>query len=163
MTRITSIDAQEGVPVTGGVLEAEYQIPRDAWYFAENGNRTMPYSVLLEAALQPCGWFASYKGSVLASDEELFFRNLDGTATLYRQCFPEDGILRTRVKCSSVSRMGSMTIMGFEVECFISGEFVFAMSTSFGFFPQEALASQVGLPVSRRRSCISKRTGQLPP
>ncbi len=67
MTRITAIDAPKGVPVSGGTLEAEYQIPPDAWYFSENGNRTMPYAVLLEAALQPCGWFASYKGSVLHS------------------------------------------------------------------------------------------------
>ncbi|MCB0024126.1 MAG: hypothetical protein KDD91_13925, partial [Caldilinea sp.] len=81
MTRITAIDAPKGIPTSGGTLEAEYQIPPDAWYFSENGNRTMPYAVLLEAALQPCGWFASYKGSVLQSDEELYFRNLDGTAT----------------------------------------------------------------------------------
>ncbi|MCB0049697.1 MAG: hypothetical protein KDE24_09175, partial [Caldilinea sp.] len=71
-------------PTSGGTLEAEYQIPPDAWYFSENGNRTMPYAVLLEAALQPCGWFASYKGSVLQSGEELYFRNLDGTATQHR-------------------------------------------------------------------------------
>ena len=42
---------------------AEYDIPGDAWYFDENGSETMPYAVLLEAALQPCGWLASYVGS----------------------------------------------------------------------------------------------------
>ena len=148
MTRITALDAQKGVPVTGGTLEAEYQIPPDAWYFAENGSRTMPYAVLLEAALQPCGWFASYKGSVLQSEEELFFRNLDGTATQFGEVFPEDGVLRTHVTNTSVSRLGSMTIIGFDVECFVAAERVFAMTTNFGFFPKEALAGQAGLPVS---------------
>ncbi len=119
MTRITKIDAPKGQPVVGGHLEAEYQIPPDAWYFAENSNATMPYAVLLEAALQPCGWFASYKGSVLQSDIELFFRNLDGTATQFREVFPEDGILRTRVENTSLSRLGTMTIVGFEVACFV--------------------------------------------
>ena len=42
MTRITAIDAAKALPVAGGVIEAEYQIPPDAWYFSENGNRTMP-------------------------------------------------------------------------------------------------------------------------
>jgi acyl transferase domain-containing protein len=148
MTRITAIDAAKGVPVSGGTVEAEYQIPPDGWYFSENGNRTMPYAVLLEAALQPCGWFASYKGSVLHSSEELYFRNLDGTATQHREVFPEDGVLRTQVRNTSVSRLGAMTITGFEVECFIGEELVFEMTTTFGFFPKAALASQAGLPVS---------------
>lgn len=148
MARITAIGAPKGIPTSGGTLEAEYQIPPDAWYFSENGNRTMPYAVLLEAALQPCGWFASYKGSVLQSDEELYFRNLDGTATQHREVFPEDGLLRTSVRNTSLSRLGAMTIVGFEVECFVGDELVFDMTTTFGFFPAAALASQAGLPVT---------------
>jgi len=148
MTRITAIDAAKGIPTAGGTLEAEYQIPSDAWYFSENGNRTMPYAVLLEAALQPCGWFASYKGSVLQSDEELYFRNLDGTATQHREVSPADGLLRTHVRNTSLSRLGTMTIVGFEVESFVGDELVFDMTTTFGFFPKAALASQAGLPVT---------------
>jgi PfaB family protein len=148
MTRITAIDAPKGLPTAGGTLESEYQIPPDAWYFSENGNRTMPYAVLLEAALQPCGWFASYKGSVLQSAEELYFRNLDGTATQHREVFPEDGVLRTHVRNTSLSRLGAMTIVGFEVECYVGDAQVFDMTTTFGFFPKAALASQAGLPVT---------------
>ncbi len=148
ITRIRSVDAQKGVPVSGGTVVAEYQIPPDAWYFSENGNRTMPYAVLLEVALQPCGWFATYKGSVLHCDEELYFRNLDGTTTQHCEVFPEDRLLRSHVRNTSVSRFGSMTIVGFEVECFVGDRFVFDMVTSFGFFPKEMLASQAGLPVT---------------
>ncbi len=148
MTRVTAIDAEKAVPVAGGTIEAEYQIPPDAWYFGENGNRTMPYAVLLEAALQPCGWFASYKGSVLHSAEELYFRNLDGTATQHREVFPEDGLLRTHVRNTSLSRLGTMTIVGFEVACYVGANLVFDMTTTFGFFPKAALASQAGLPVT---------------
>ena len=163
MTRVTAIDAPKGVPVSGGTLEAEYQIPPDAWYFSENGNRTMPYAVLLEAALQPCGWFASYKGSVLHSAEELYFRNLDGTATQHREVFPEDGILRTEVRNTSLSRLGTMTIIGFAVECFVGDELVFDMTTTFGFFPKAALASQAGLPVTDALRARLAEAERLPP
>ena len=148
MSRITNLDAEKADPVRGGTLEAEYQIPPAAWYFAENGSRTMPYAVLLEAALQPCGWFASYKGVVLQSDMSLYFRNLDGTATQLCEVFPEDGILHTHVTNSSLSRLGSMTIVAFDVVCTVRERRVFEMTTSFGFFPKEALAGQAGLPVT---------------
>ena len=58
----------------------------------------MPFAVLLEAALQPCGWLSSYVGSALSVDEELGFRNLDGTGTLLGEVFPDAGTLTTRVE-----------------------------------------------------------------
>ena len=38
---------------------ADYDIPENAWYFSENGAMTMPYAVLMEVALQPCGWLST--------------------------------------------------------------------------------------------------------
>jgi len=132
---------QEGLGVT-----MEYDIPADAWYFDENGCRVMPYAVLLEAALQPCGWLASYTGCALSSDQELFFRNLDGTSTLHVDLLPDSGTLRTVVKNTGISKMGPMIIVNYEVECFVGEQLVYDMTTVFGFFPGEALANQVGLP-----------------
>ena len=157
MTRITSLDAERAQPVSGGTIESEYQIPADAWYFTENGNRTMPFAILLEAALQPCGWFASYKGISLQSDQTLYFRNLDGTATQLREIFPEDGVLCTRVTNTSLSSLGDMTIVGFEVVCTVGDERVFEMASTFGFFPKEALVDQAGLPVTDAdRACLAE-------
>ncbi|MFN8466920.1 MAG: hypothetical protein U0X20_15310 [Caldilineaceae bacterium] len=160
MTRVTEIDAPapapDGSPVAGGSIVAEYQVSPDAWYFGENGCRTMPYAVLLEAALQPCGWFASYKGSVLAAAEELYFRNLDGTATQYGEVLPDARLLRTHVTNTSLARLGAMTIVGFDVTCFVGDVRVFGMATTFGFFPKAALAAQAGLPADdeRRRRLV---------
>ena len=56
----------------------------------------MPFAVLLEAALQPCGWLAAYMGSALTSDEPLKFRNLGGTAMPARPGRPRSGTLTTR-------------------------------------------------------------------
>ena len=131
---------QQGLGVT-----MEYDIPADSWYFDENGCRVMPYAVLLEAALQPCGWLASYTGCALTSDKELFFRNLDGTSTLHRDILPTDRTWRSVVTNTGISKMGPMIIVNYEVECFVGDELVYDMTTVFGFFPAEALADQKGL------------------
>ena len=51
----------------------------------------MPFAVLLEVALQPCGWLAAYLGSALTSATDLSFRNLGGTATQYEDVTPGRG------------------------------------------------------------------------
>ena len=37
--------------VAGGVIEAEYDVPPDAWYFAADRQPAMPFAVLLEVGL----------------------------------------------------------------------------------------------------------------
>ena len=61
---------------------------RDAWYFAADRQPAMPFAVLLEVALQPCGWLAAYMGSALTSPDDLHFRNLGGQAASFGPCDP---------------------------------------------------------------------------
>ncbi len=145
MTRVTQADGV-GVAKPGAAVTVEYDIPEDVWYFRENGCATMPFCVLLEAALQPCGWLASGVGSIVGESGPLFFRNLDGTGTLHRELLPGDGTLVTKVKLTSVSKSAGMIIEGFEVQCLVGDEPIYDMTTVFGFFPGEALANQIGLP-----------------
>jgi len=70
ISRITHIDGDLDVCTAGMKVICEYDIPGDAWYFDENGAETMPFAVLLEAALQPCGWVASAVGSATAIDDD---------------------------------------------------------------------------------------------
>jgi 3-hydroxymyristoyl/3-hydroxydecanoyl-(acyl carrier protein) dehydratase/1-acyl-sn-glycerol-3-phosphate acyltransferase len=147
MSRVTEVDAPIGVMKPGATMTVEYDVPADAWYFDENGARTMPFAVLLEAALQPCGWLSSYVGSALSVDEELGFRNLDGTGRVLGEVFPDAGTLTTRVKLNTVSATGTMIIESFEVTCSVGERPVYEMKTVFGFFPPAALANQAGLPV----------------
>lgn len=152
MSRIKSVSEPMGTMKIGTEVVAEYDIPEDAWYFNANGYKTMPYAVLLEAALQPCGWLASYIGCTLQSDQDLCFRNLDGTATQIMDILPNSGTLITRSKLTSLSRVSTMTIVGFDVECSMNGKKVYQMTTVFGFFPPEALIQQVGLSVAANES-----------
>jgi 3-hydroxymyristoyl/3-hydroxydecanoyl-(acyl carrier protein) dehydratase/malonyl CoA-acyl carrier protein transacylase/1-acyl-sn-glycerol-3-phosphate acyltransferase len=148
MSRVTKIDGPIGGMKSGTTVEVEYDVPVEQWYFEQNGNPTMPFCVVMEAALQPCGWLASYVGSALTSETDMLFRNLDGTGTLLQEVFPSSGVFRTQVKILSVSQSAGMIIENFEVACFVGEQRVFEMKTVFGFFPKEAFENQVGLPVS---------------
>ena len=88
MDRITSVEPEPWILKPGGWIEAEYDIPPDAWYFRANRSLSMPFAVLLETALQPCGWLAAYMGSALKSHKDLRFRNLGGNAVLHGETLP---------------------------------------------------------------------------
>lgn len=148
MSRVTRCEGQAGALQIGSEVEIEYDIPHDAWYFQDNDGSTMPYAVLLEAALQPCGWLAAYMGVPLHCDTDLRFRNLDGNGTLLRPVFRADRILRTSVRCTSLARNGTTFIESFDVECHVGKTLVYTLKTVFGHFTAEALSEQKGLPAS---------------
>jgi PfaB family protein len=145
LDRITRIEAEPWRMVEGGTIEAEYDVPSDAWYFAADRQPAMPFAVLLEAALQPCGWLAAYMGSALASPVDLSFRNLGGSATLLEELGADAGTLTTRVKATRVSKSAGMIIQGYDFEVRRGNRPVYHGETTFGFFPKEALERQVGL------------------
>jgi PfaB family protein len=129
----------------GGWIEAEIDITPEAWYFAANRCPSMPYSILLEIALQPCGWLAAYAGSALKSDHDLRFRNLGGTATQYQDVSAQVATLTSRARMTQVAAAGDMIIEHFEFEIRQDGQKVYAGTSYFGFFTLSALNEQVGL------------------
>jgi 3-hydroxymyristoyl/3-hydroxydecanoyl-(acyl carrier protein) dehydratase len=146
ITRITAVDGERLTMRPGAEGTFEYDVPPDAWYFDENGNRTMPFCVLLEAALQPCGWLSVYVGCPLTTTEDVFFRNLDGVGmTMTGEVFPESGTLRTHAKVVSVTRVSSIMFLSYRIELFLADEQVCHLNATFGYFPKEALALQAGL------------------
>jgi PfaB family protein len=173
MTRIVALDGRLGGMGAGSAVTAEYDVAASAWYFESSGALTMPFAVLMEVTLQPCGWLAMYVGSVLDSDADLLFRNLDGTGTVLREVRPGTqppftqppstqppstqplGVqaLRTHVELREISRFDDVIIESFTARCTIvggpaDGEAVFETETTFGFFPKAAFAQQPGLPPS---------------
>ncbi len=147
MSRVTrDAPAHRGAFKAGASIEVEYDVPPDAWYFEQNPARTMPFAVLLEAALQPCGWLASYIGCTLTTPDALLFRNLDGDGRIHRAVTPDTGTLVTTVDSTRVSRSGGMIIVGFKVRMrTLAGDPVYDLDTVFGFFPPEAFAKQAGV------------------
>jgi 3-hydroxymyristoyl/3-hydroxydecanoyl-(acyl carrier protein) dehydratase len=149
ITRVTAVEGEGLTMRPGAEATFEYDIPRDAWYFDENGNRTMPFCVLLEAALQPCGWLSVYVGCPITSNVDIFFRNLDGVSmTVIGEIFPDSGTLWTRAKVTSVTRAAGMMLLSYKIDCNIGDRCVYRLNATFGYFPAEALAMQPGLPAT---------------
>ncbi len=161
MTRIVALEGEMASMKKGGRVEAIYDIPADAWFFDDNSSRTMPYCVLMEIALQPCGWLASYTLGRDYAESDLLFRNLDGTAVQHREILPDDGTLKTTSILTSISQVGELIIENFDVICTIDDKEVFTMKTVFGFFPPDAMANQKGLKISDYEQSIFDRSSNI--
>ncbi|MHC4937133.1 MAG: beta-ketoacyl synthase N-terminal-like domain-containing protein [Planctomycetota bacterium] len=142
---ITEVEGPPWIQQEGTRCVAEYTVPPDAWYFSAVGQERMPFAVLLETALQPCGWLAAYCGSALTSQEPMHFRNLGGRATQHRAVTPRTGLLRTEVRLTSFSASAGMLIQHYDMEIRDAEGPVYTGTTYFGFFPRPALANQLGI------------------
>ncbi|MBK5257788.1 MAG: hypothetical protein JJE39_17325 [Vicinamibacteria bacterium] len=155
-SRVRSLNSPAGDAKKGASVVAEYDVPPSDWYF-EDGRGLMPWAVLLEAALQPCGWLALATGLPLKTPEGLYFRNLDGEAVVYRNLRPGPNRLITNVTLKDVSTSGGISLVSFDVVCQDDAGDVLKLSTSFGFFPNAALARQVGLATEPSEASMFER------
>ena len=145
MDRVIQVEPEPWQLAPGGWVTAQYDVPGAAWYFAADRSGVMPFCVLLEIALQPCGWLAAYAGSALHSRRDLKFRNLGGKAVLHRQVTADVGTLTMRCRMTKVSEAAEMIIENFDFEVLADGRPVYTGDTYFGFFSAEALDRQKGL------------------
>jgi PfaB family protein len=152
LDRIVAVEPEAWILKPGGWIEAEYDISPDAWYFKADRSSSMPFCVLLEAALQPCGWLAAYLGSALKSENDLKFRNLGGNAVLHRMVFPEKKTLTIRARMTKVSDAAEMIIEHFDFAVFQDAQTVYSGDTYFGFFTKQALAQQVGIRNAQKQA-----------
>jgi acyl transferase domain-containing protein/3-hydroxymyristoyl/3-hydroxydecanoyl-(acyl carrier protein) dehydratase len=145
MDRVTEIKGEPWQMKADAMVEAQYDLPTDAWFFTVERQPRMPFCVLLEAALQPCGWLAAYIGSALASPNDISFRNLGGTAIQYRPVTPQSGTLTCSATLTKVATSGGMIIQEFDFSVSDQQGLIYEGETMFGFFAKEALAQQVGI------------------
>jgi len=140
----TKRDFSKDVPIF-----AEYDVPEKAWYYLQNSHVTMPYSILMEIALQPCGLLGAYLGSTLQfPDKDLYLRNLDGDGETFDLPHGTDfrgkTITNKSVLTSSIAHGGTI-LQRYTFELSVDGHLFYKGNSSFGFFSKEALAAQAGL------------------
>ncbi len=182
LDRVVETVGEPWVLKAGAAARAEYDLPADAWYWftdelaagsEREDNPTMPFAVLLEVALQPCGWLAAYAGSALTSATDLKFRNLGGQAIQVTPITPATKALTIVAQMKKVASTGGMIIQEFDFEVHRLEGFsrsiplskwfdpslnpvapesspsretlLYKGTTQFGFFSKEALANQVGI------------------
>lgn len=149
LDRIINVQGDPFVMASGASCIAEYEVPRDAWYFLANRSPLMPFSVLLEIALQPCGWLAAYCGSALTSPVDLKFRNLGGKSIQYRAVMSDIGKLTANVTMMKVSSSAGMIIQHYDMKVSCGDGIVYDGETYFGFFTADALQNQIGMPTAK--------------
>lgn len=146
---VTAIEATDLSPSdfrASASLQASYQIPDGIWFMDVNGDKKMPFGILVEIGLQPCGWMSAYMGSALQSQKDLRFRNLGGRATFHSDVTQADSKLLTYATCTQNSKSADMIIQAYQFEvCKPDGSLVYSAETNFGFFTEESLSSQKGL------------------
>jgi 3-hydroxymyristoyl/3-hydroxydecanoyl-(acyl carrier protein) dehydratase/malonyl CoA-acyl carrier protein transacylase len=145
MDRVTKVVGEPWQMTPGAKAEAQYDLPEDAWFFGADRQPRMPFCVLLEAALQPCGWLAAYVGSALQSPVDISFRNLGGRAVQHRPITPDSGVLTCSATLTKAATSGGMIIQEFDFTVADAGGVLYEGDTMFGFFSKEALANQVGI------------------
>ena len=146
LDRISAVEGDPFVMQAGPSATAHFDVSPDHWYFGSNRQREMPFAVLNEVALQPCGWLAAYVGSALTSFENLRFRNLGGDAVQLARLTASEDVITTRVGLTSVSASGGMIIQHYilALESERLGP-LYEGTTYFGFFSDQALTDQVGV------------------
>jgi 3-hydroxymyristoyl/3-hydroxydecanoyl-(acyl carrier protein) dehydratase len=146
MSRVLAITGRRGEFNIPADVTAEYEVPTQSWYFAAGSDGSLPLSVLLEIALQPCGVLSAYIGTQLRLPEvDFFFRNLDGRVTLLRELDMRGKTIVTRARLLETIFSGTTIIQHFEFDLSTDGEVFFRGRSSFGFFPPEGMAAQAGL------------------
>ena len=146
LDRITSVEGEPFVMEAGARARAQFDVSPEHWYFGSNRQHEMPFAVLLEVALQPCGWLAAYVGSALTSAGNLRFRNLGGDAVQLARMTAMDDVITTEVELTSVSTSAGMIIQHYQLALDSeSAGRLYEGTTYFGFFSDQALADQVGM------------------
>jgi PfaB family protein len=150
VSRAVEIGAERLVTRPGSTLVMEYDVPADIWFYRDNSAPFTPYSVLMEMALQPCGFLSAYMGPTLAYPEiDFYFRNLDGAAKLHREVDLRGRTLTNRVELLSSTTLQGIIIQKYSFEMILDGQPFYTGSSTFGYFTLQALSSQAGLDMGK--------------
>ncbi|MGW0246594.1 beta-ketoacyl synthase N-terminal-like domain-containing protein [Nocardia goodfellowii] len=135
MSRVRNVDAPSAGP--GASVVAEYDVPRHAWYWKQNGFPTAPLAVLVELALQPCKWLVERSGLPPAGRPEVRLRNLGGSVTVLRELMPATGTVTTEARLTGVTEEQDLTVITFDVTCQVDGSPALNLSTEFGLLSKD--------------------------
>ena len=175
--RVIRFSGQRGVLDTDPIeYDSEYDAPADSWYFADTANESMPHFVYMETSLQAALLMGYYTGPTLIDPSATAsLRNLGGRATVLRQVDLRDTTISQHSRLLSTTILPGSSLQTFDYTLSVDGEPFYTGETLFGYFSDEALATQSGLdagahrhtwiaaqqktPVTRRIDVASRRIG----
>jgi PfaB family protein len=163
VSRIVAVDAERIVTRPGSAMTAEYDVPPEMWFYRDNPSPFTPYSVLMEMALQPCGFLSAFMGPTLSFPEiDFYFRNLDGQGVLHHEPDLRGRTLVNRVVLLSSTVLQGIIIQKYSFDMQLDGASFYTGSSTFGYFTKQALSGQAGLDTGlppEKRPTIWHTTG----
>ncbi len=144
VSRVLGIDVLSGKVTPGAALVSEFDVPFNGWFYRDHA--TLPLSILMETALQPCGVLSTYLGSMLPYPEsDFYFRNLDGEGELLRAVDVRGQTIANRVILLSSTALPGIILQKFSFEVACAGQVFYRGAAAFGYFTPDALQRQIGL------------------
>lgn len=150
MSRVLQIDGTPHTVAPPAALVSEFDVPQDAWFYAGEAYAGLPPNiVLMEMALQPCGFLSAYlRSSFLDTEADLYFRNLDGRGRVLVDLDLRGKTVRDEVRLLSSTRGQGAIIQSYEFRMLCEGTPFYEGWSSFGYFPFASLERQVGVGTS---------------
>ena len=168
VTRVLTVEGMDMTPMYGidrnpskGIMTAEFDCPADAWFFQGSSSANhMPYSIIMEIALQVSGVLTSWLKAPLCLDrDDLLFRNLDAKVTLVKDLDLRGKTIKNVTTAKSYSMLGTMGVHSFHAELSVDGEVFYIVDTSFGWFLPEVFEKQTGMDQGKTRDCWHLKEG----
>lgn len=152
MHRVLSVDGKRHDFSGTSYCVAEYDVAPDEWFCKVNSYPSLtPYSMMMEIALQPNGFLTSQMGTTLIYPKEnLYFRNLDGEGTLFKEVDLRGRTITNKSSMYSTSAVMNNIIQKFTFELLADGETFYKGSAVFGFFSAASLKNQVGMDKGKK-------------
>ncbi|MCD6286544.1 MAG: PfaB family protein [Anaerolineae bacterium] len=161
MSRVMEVEGEPGTVAPPATLWSEFDIPADAWFYEGAGYPGLPPNiVLMEMALQPCGFLSAYlRSSFLDPDADLYFRNLDGRGRILADLDLRGKLVCDEVQLLSSTRGQGAIIQTYEFTLSCEGTIFYEGWSSFGYFSKKSLARQSGLgPVGQEPAAAEGAT-----
>ena len=134
----------------GATLTSEMDLFPDDWFFQCNDG-ILPFCILSEALLQPCGLLAQFLEHDLLSDKDRFIRNLAGKVQTHKIVRAyEVSRLVVKVTLNSATHMPDIFLVSFsgQIEDQEGNLILEGKDLSFGFFTREALSQSPGFALN---------------
>lgn len=148
---------------------SSYKIPE----FIFKDHKYLPFYLLLEAGLQPCGWLAFHLGCYQSLKGDIYIRNLDGQIKWFKPIDQTMHVLDFHVTLKTVIPLKAAytVLMKFHVEGFYNNEKICEIETSFGYFERKGLqkSNKIDIPEeivalqknSHKRLVLSNTVGTM--
>lgn len=151
ISRVLEINGTRGDFSNKSSIETEFDVEPDVWFLASGNSATVPLSILMEIALQPCGVLSAWLHTQLRHPQiDFLFRNLDGSLTFFKPADLRGRSIKTRAILEKTVFSSSIIIQHFSFELSLDGDVFLSGQTTFGYFPEETMSVQSGLDAGQK-------------